>query len=60
MSDARDNGDNLEGRAEAAEDKGLAGATGLMQRIYDDCASRRLRADVDAKTYEKLWYEARH
>ena len=59
MSDVRDNGDNLKGRAEAAEDKDLAGGVGLMERIYDDCASRRLRADVDAKTYEKLWYEAR-
>ena len=27
-----------------------------MQHIYEECAARRLRADVDAQTYEKIWY----
>ena len=27
-----------------------------MQKIYDECAAKRLRAgDIDAKTYEKIW-----
>jgi hypothetical protein len=28
----------------------------LARSLTQDCARRRLRADVDAKTYEKIWY----
>ena len=57
MSEVQDN--IVKGGAETAGDKGLAGGRdSLMQRIYDECASKRLRADADAKTYEKIWYDA--
>jgi hypothetical protein len=28
---------------------------GVMGKIYEQCASRRLRAGVDAATYERIW-----
>jgi hypothetical protein len=27
-----------------------------MQAIYNECAARRMRADIDAKAYEDVWY----
>ena len=28
---------------------------GAMGKIYEQCGSRRLRAGVDAATYERIW-----